>query len=100
MWAPALATTLTIKLVTHEGFAITNLRFGSWRPYLKTALGIPPQAMADPADVGRKLAKKIFSTQPVITPDFRTAAYLFFARRFPDALGRLLSRMAAKGRES
>ncbi len=61
-------------------------------------LGVPPQAMADPADVGRKLAKRILSTRPVITPDFRTAAYLFFARQFSDAMGRLLSRVTAKGK--
>ncbi len=41
MWVPALATALTVKLITHEGFAGANLRFGSWRPYLKTALVIP-----------------------------------------------------------
>jgi len=34
-------------------------------------LGIPTQAMADPTDVGRKLAKKILSTKPVIIPDFK-----------------------------
>lgn len=41
MWVPALATFLTIKFVTHEGFAITNLRFGSWRPYVAAALLMP-----------------------------------------------------------
>ena len=41
MWAPALATVLTIKFVTREGFAITNMRLGSWRPYMTTALVIP-----------------------------------------------------------
>jgi membrane protease YdiL (CAAX protease family) len=41
MWVPALATVLTIKLVTREGFAITNLRFGSFKPYLYAALGLP-----------------------------------------------------------
>jgi len=40
MWAPALATVLTL-FITREGFAVTNLRFGSWRPYVKTALVIP-----------------------------------------------------------
>ncbi|MCK4977582.1 MAG: hypothetical protein KAS36_11685 [Anaerolineales bacterium] len=29
MWIPTLATVITIKFITHEGFAITNLRFGS-----------------------------------------------------------------------
>ena len=41
MWVPTLATVLTIKLVTHEGFAITNLRIGAWRPYLVSALVVP-----------------------------------------------------------
>lgn len=41
MWVPALATLLTIRFITHEGFGITNLRFGPFKPYLFTALIIP-----------------------------------------------------------
>lgn len=41
MWAPALGTALTIKFVTKEGWEITNLRFGSWRPYVSAALLMP-----------------------------------------------------------
>lgn len=41
MWVPALATVLTIKFVTKEGFGITNLRFGPLKPYLYAALVIP-----------------------------------------------------------
>ncbi len=41
MWIPALATVITIRFVTHEGFAITNLRFGLWRPYVAAALLMP-----------------------------------------------------------
>ncbi|MCX5752371.1 MAG: CPBP family intramembrane metalloprotease [Candidatus Krumholzibacteria bacterium] len=41
MWVPGLAAVLTIKLVTHEGFRIAGLRFGSWRPYATAALIIP-----------------------------------------------------------
>jgi NAD(P)-dependent dehydrogenase (short-subunit alcohol dehydrogenase family) len=61
-------------------------------------LGIPPQAMADPAQVGRALAKKILSTRPVVTPDLKTAAYLFLARRYPERLGRLFAKLASNGR--
>ncbi len=61
-------------------------------------LGIPAQAMADPEQVGRALARKILSTRPVVTPDFRTAAYLFFARRHPEAVGRIFGRLAGKVR--
>lgn len=41
MWVPALATVITIKFVTKEGFAITNFRFGSWKPYLFSAILMP-----------------------------------------------------------
>jgi len=41
MWVPALATVLTIKLVTREGFGIANIRFGGWRPYAASGLMIP-----------------------------------------------------------
>jgi hypothetical protein len=41
MWVPALATVITIKWITHEGFAITNLRVGRLKPYLVSALVVP-----------------------------------------------------------
>lgn len=41
MWAPALATFLTMRLVTHEKLEILNLRLGSLRPYLKVAWLLP-----------------------------------------------------------
>jgi hypothetical protein len=41
MWVPALATVLTIKLVTKEGFGITNFRIGPLPPYLISALLVP-----------------------------------------------------------
>jgi hypothetical protein len=41
MWVPALATVLTVKFVTREGFGVTNLRFGPLKPYLISALVIP-----------------------------------------------------------
>jgi membrane protease YdiL (CAAX protease family) len=41
MWVPALATVLTVKFVTREGFAIANVRFGGWRPYVAVGLIVP-----------------------------------------------------------
>ena len=41
MWVPAVATVLTIKFITREGFAIVNFRFGSWKPYLTSGLIVP-----------------------------------------------------------
>lgn len=59
-------------------------------------LGVPAEVMDDPQRVGKNLARQILSKKPVITPDFRTAAYLFCAYRFPTAVGRLFAKLAAK----
>ena len=61
-------------------------------------LGVPLQAMDDPARVGRNLAKQIRSTKPIIASDFRTAMYLFFAYRYPEALGRLFAKLTENSR--
>ena len=59
-------------------------------------LGLPAQALADPATVGRNLAKKIESTKPIIASDLQTAIYLFFAYRYPLFFGRLFSKLSDK----
>ena len=46
-------------------------------------LGYPAFALAEPADVGRKLADKIESTRPVIAADWQTKLGLAVARRVP-----------------
>lgn len=92
----ALTRTLALELAPH-GICVNLMHPPLTNTKSAAPLGIPPQTMADPADVGRKLAKKILSTKPVITPDLKTAAYLFFARRFPDGIGKLFSKMAQRG---
>ncbi len=62
-------------------------------------LGLPAQAMEDPAKVGRKLARKVQSTASIITPDFKTAVALFVCRHFPEAMGRLMAKMAKRAKE-
>ncbi|MEF8825887.1 MAG: SDR family NAD(P)-dependent oxidoreductase, partial [Halapricum sp.] len=46
-------------------------------------LGYPEWMLASPETVGRKLAGKIDSTDPVITPDRRTAFGLYLFERIP-----------------
>lgn len=41
MWVPGLAAFLTVRFITRQGVKSLNLRFGSWKPYLWTALLIP-----------------------------------------------------------
>ena len=89
----ALTRTLALELAPY-GICVNLMHPPLTNTKSAAPLGIPPQAMADPAEVGRRLAKKILSTRPVITPDLKTAAYLFFARRFPDGIGKLFGRMA------
>lgn len=57
-------------------------------------IGFPEEIMAHPEQIGDKLARKIESRQPIITPDLYTAMYLFIASHFPMTLGRLFSKMS------
>jgi hypothetical protein len=41
MWVPTLATFITVKFITHEKPALTNLRIGPWKSYLAVAIIIP-----------------------------------------------------------
>lgn len=50
---------------------------------MSAELGYPSWMVAEPADVGRKLASKIESTEPVITPDWQTSLGLTLVRRVP-----------------
>ena len=91
----ALTRTLALELAPY-GICVNLMHPPLTNTRSASPLGVPPQAMADPAEVGRRVARKILSTQPVITPDFKTSAYLLLARRFPDALGRLFDRLATR----
>jgi NAD(P)-dependent dehydrogenase (short-subunit alcohol dehydrogenase family) len=88
----SLTRTLAIE------FAPYGIRVNLMHPPLtntKSAspLGVPLQALADPAIVGRNLAKQIESTKPVIASDFRTAVFLFFAYRYQLFFGKLFSKL-------
>ncbi|HVO76913.1 MAG TPA: CPBP family intramembrane glutamic endopeptidase, partial [Candidatus Bathyarchaeia archaeon] len=41
MWVPALAALVTMRFVTRERFAVANVRFGSWKPYVASGLIVP-----------------------------------------------------------
>ncbi|NOZ28564.1 MAG: SDR family NAD(P)-dependent oxidoreductase [Chloroflexi bacterium] len=89
----ALARTLALELAPY-GIRVTLMHPPLTDTRSAAPLGIPSQAMADPADVGHKLARRILSARPVITPDLRTAVYLFLARRFPEAVGKLFAKLS------
>ncbi|WP_276257616.1 SDR family NAD(P)-dependent oxidoreductase [Haloglomus litoreum] len=66
---------------------LTNTRAGA-------ALGYPGSVMQDPADVGRKLARRIDSTDAVIYADLGTRIGLFLAHRLPSLVRRGSKRFA------
>jgi NAD(P)-dependent dehydrogenase (short-subunit alcohol dehydrogenase family) len=94
----ALTRTLALELEP-QGIRVNLMHPPLTNTKSAAPLGVPVQAMEDPARVGRKLAAKIQSTSPIITPDFKTAAALLVARHFPTAMGRLMARMAKRAKE-
>ena len=59
-------------------------------------LGVPPEMMADPGKVGRRLARRVGRTAAVLTPDLGTALGLAANRYLPVQMGRFLARMAER----
>lgn len=93
----ALAKSLSLEFAPY-GICVNIMHPPLTNTKSASPLGIPVQAMADPSDIGRKLAKKIHSTRHVISSDLQTAIYLFIARRYPNAIGKLFSKLTEKGK--
>lgn len=91
----ALTLTLSYEFARY-GISVTVMHPPLTNTKSASPLGIPSQVMADPADVGRALAKKVLSTKWVITPNLQTRIYLFIARRFPHAIGKLMGKMTER----
>ena len=62
-------------------------------------LGVPASFMAAPEVVGRKLADRIGSRKPVVTPGLVESMGVFMTRMMPRLMGRFLSDRAAAARE-
>jgi NAD(P)-dependent dehydrogenase (short-subunit alcohol dehydrogenase family) len=93
----SLTRTLALEFEKH-GICVNLMHPPLTNTKSAAPLGIPVQAMDDPARVGRNLAKRILSTKPVIASDFRTAVYLFFAYRYPKVLGKLFAKLTESAR--
>jgi len=59
---------------------------------MSAPLGYPAMLTADPEQVATRLASKIESTDPVITPDRTTSIGLYLINRFPSLWARLTDR--------
>ena len=80
------------------GIHVTLMHPPLTRTQSSAPLGIPPQMMADPEQVGRQLARQIRSIRPVITSGLQSSIGLWMMRLFPTGMGRLLSRAALRAR--
>jgi len=94
----ALTRTLDLELKP-LGITVNVMHPPLTRTGSSAPLGVPPQMMADPADVGRKLARKVGEAAPVLTPDLGTRLGIAANRHFPVRMGRFLARMARRAGE-
>lgn len=64
-----------------------------------SGIGIPPEMMADPEVVGRKLAKQTGKTTPVLTPDLGIGIQLWVSYHFRVQMGKLLVMMTERAKK-
>lgn len=78
----AFVRSLRLEL-QHENVACTVMHPPLSNTRSATELGYPEPLLSDPADVGRKLAGKIKSTDQIITADWKTKVGLYLSQRVP-----------------
>jgi NAD(P)-dependent dehydrogenase (short-subunit alcohol dehydrogenase family) len=93
----ALTRTLALELKP-QGITVNLMHPPLTRTKSASPLGVPEQMMAAPTDVGKKLARKVGSKKPVLTPDFSTRMGLFPSRHFPEFMGRMFANMTARAK--
>ena len=78
----ALVRSLRLEL-QHENVACTVMHPPLSNTRSASKIGYAESLLSDPAEVGQKLARKIESTGPVITADWRTKIGLYLSQRVP-----------------
>ncbi len=91
----SLTRTLAIELAPY-GITVNMIQPPLCRTRSASPLGVPDSFLADPAEIGEKLSRKIGSTKATITPDLQTATGLAINQLFPNAMGQFLARMTEK----
>ena len=90
------AFTRSLRLeLRHTGVSCTLMHPALANTRSAATIGYPASLLADPAEVGRKLAKQIESTKPVITADLQTRLGLSLSKRFPSIVERGTERFVA-----
>lgn len=94
----ALSRTMAIELEPY-GIIVNIIHPPLTRTRSAAPLGIPASFMSDAEDVGRRLAGKMGSKKPLITPGFMERLGVFGARLMPGLMGRFMSERAAIARQ-
>lgn len=92
----ALTHSLRLEL-RHTGVSCTLMVPPTTNTRMSAELGYPTWMTVEPEEVGRKLAHKIDSTGPVITPDWKTTLGLSLIQRFPSLWERMTERFVDLG---
>lgn len=93
----SLTRTLALEYAS-QGIVFNVMHPPLTRTKSASGLGIPPEMMADPVIVGRKLAKQVGKTAPVLTPDFTNGFQLWVSYHFRVQMGKLLAMMTERAK--
>ena len=91
----SLTRTLALEYAS-QGIVFNVMHPPLTRTKSASGLGVPPEMMATPEIVGRKLAKHVGKTAPVLTPDFSNRFPLWISYHFRVPMGKLLATMTER----
>jgi NAD(P)-dependent dehydrogenase (short-subunit alcohol dehydrogenase family) len=95
----SLTRTLALEYAS-QGIIFNVMHPPLTRTKSSSGLGVPPEMMADPVIVGRKLAKQVGKSSPVLTPDFGNAVQLWVSYHFRVQMGKLLAMMTERAKKN
>jgi len=93
----SLTRTLALEYAS-QGIVFNVMHPPLTRTKSSSGLGVPPEMMADPNVIGRRLAKQVGKTAPVLTPDFSNGFQLWVSYHFRVPMGKLLAIMTERAK--
>jgi NAD(P)-dependent dehydrogenase (short-subunit alcohol dehydrogenase family) len=95
----SLTRTLALEYAS-RGIVFNVMHPPLTRTKSSSGLGVPPEMMADPEVVGRKLARRVGKTAPVLTPDLGNGFQLWVSYHFRVQMGKLLAMMTERAKNA
>lgn len=95
----SLTRTLALEYAS-QGIIFNVMHPPLTRTRSASGLGIPPEMMVDPEVVGRKLAKQVGRSTPVLTPDFSNKIQLWVSYHFRVPMEKLMAIMTEKAKRN